>query len=273
MKHQGITNKCDLSEPGTPADTSESGWAIAQSQLWARRAALYNKLEWATQSDFLKVFLDYCPVSSDAEVLDIGVGTGVVAKALLPHVKSVTGVDTCPQMIAQLRSDGKASGIKCLEANVQDLPIPDSSFDLCTARMVFHHVEDCAKGLRETLRVLKPGGHLVLIEGVPPDHLTRKRYEEIFALKEERHTFSEAELINMFRRAGFKRIALYPYFMEQVSLNNWLQNAALSADAVAEIRRLHVEADAHFKHAYNLNEVGGDVLMDWKFSIVIGQKG
>ncbi len=251
----------------------KSGWAQAQKQLWAQRAALYNKLEWATQSDFLKDFLDHCPVSPDAEVLDIGIGTGVVAKALAPYVKSVTGVDICPQMIEQLQSDSVTAGIKCLEADVQDLPLPDNSFDLCTARMVFHHVEDCTQGLRETLRVLKPGGHVVLIEGVPPDHRTRKRYKEIFALKEERHTFSEAELINMFRRAGFKHIVLYPYFMEQVSLNNWLQNAALTPEAIAEIRRLHVEGDAHFKNSYNLKEVGGDVLMDWKFAILIGQKG
>jgi len=77
----------------------------------------------------------------------------------------------------------------------------------------------------------------------------------------------------MFWRAGFKQIALYPYFMEQVSLNNWLQNAAITPEAIAEIRRLHVEADDHFKQAYNLKEAGGDVLMDWKFAILIAQKG
>lgn len=252
---------------------NETGWGLAQKQLWAQRAALYNKLEWTTQSEFLKVFLDHCPVSPDADVLDIGVGTGVVAKALVPFVRSVTGVDISPQMIEQLRKDPEATKIKCFEGDTQELPFPDNSFDLCTARMVFHHVENCIQGLSEALRVLKPGGHLVFIEGVPPDHLTRKRYEEIFALKEERHTFSEAELINMFRRAGFKQMALYPYFMEQVSLNNWLQNAAITPEAIAEIRRLHVEADDHFKDAYNLKEVGGDVLMDWKFAILIGQKG
>lgn len=271
MKLQDVASYSDAGSTG--AQPRNSGWAQAQKRLWAHRAALYNKLEWATQSDFLRDFLDHCPIAPSAEVLDIGSGTGVVAKALLPHVKSVTGVDICPQMIAQLKSDAALAGIKCVEADVQDLPLPDNSFDLCTARMVFHHVEDCTQGLREVLRVLKPGGHLVLIEGVPPDHLTRKRYEEIFALKEERHTFSEAELINMFRRAGFKHMALYPYFMEQVSLNNWLQNAALTPEAIAEITRLHVDADAHFKDAYNLRRVGGDVLMDWKFVILIGQKG
>lgn len=256
----------------TEPSTADTGWASSQRQLWAQRASLYNKLEWTTQSGFLNDFLDHCPLPPQADVLDVGIGTAVVAKALLPHVKSVTGVDNCPEMIAQVRADKAAAGIRCLEADVQDLPLPGDFFDLVTARMVFHHVEDCARGLREVHRVLKPGGHLVLIEGVPPDHRTRARYMEIFALKEKRHTFSEAELINLFRKAGFKKMVLHPYFMEQVSLNNWLQNAAISAEAMHEIRRLHVEADAHFKEAYNLNETDGDVFMDWKFVILIGQK-
>ncbi len=272
MTQQRAAMRNPTEESRSPSEHHDTRWAEAQRRLWAQRAALYNRLEWATQSDFLKDFLDHCPVSPDAEVLDIGIGTGVVAKALRPHVKSAAGIDISPQMIAQLRGDNEAEGIECIEADVQDLPMEDESFDLCTARMVFHHVEDCVAGLRESLRVLRKGGHLVLIEGVPPDHLTRKRYEEIFALKEERHTFSEAELINMFRRAGFRHIALYPYFMEQVSLNNWLQNAALPPENVTEIRRLHVEADDHFKHVYNLREADGDVYMDWKFVILIGQK-
>ena len=152
------------------------------------------------------------------------------------------------------------------------LPFPSETFDVCTARMVFHHVEDCMVGLGEVLRVLKTGGHLALIEGVPPDHRTRKRYEEIFRLKEKRHTFSEAELINMFHRAGFGNISLYPHFMKQVSLNNWLKNSALPQEAVDEITRLHIEADDYFKDVYNLKQVGDDVLMDWKFVILLGTK-
>jgi SAM-dependent methyltransferase len=252
---------------------STSNWHEAQRQTWARRAALYNRLDWATKSDFLKVFLDYCPVSPQTEALDIGIGTGVVAEAIAPHVKKVTGIDISPEMIAQIKAKAALSHIECHEADVQEMPFDDNCFHLCTARMVFHHVENCMRGLREVFRVLRPRGHIVLIEGVPPDHLTRKRYEEIFALKEQRHTFSEAELINMFYRAGFKKIALFPHFMEQVSLNNWLGNSALAPDVVAEIRRLHVEADDHFKQVYNLNERNGDVFMDWKFAILVGEKG
>ena len=152
------------------------------------------------------------------------------------------------------------------------MDFPDNSFDFALARMVFHHVADCDQGLAEVHRVLKPGGILVLCEGVPPDHVTRPRYEQIFEIKEERHTFSEAELINMFDRVRFEKILLAPYFMRQVSLNNWLSNGALDQQAINEIRRLHLEADLYFKSIYNLVERDGDIFMDWKFVILRGQK-
>ena len=60
--------------------------------------------------------------------------------------------------------------------------------------------------------------------------------------------------------------------MRQVSLNNWLQHGALEPHVAEEIRRLHVDADEHFKKIYRLNERDGDVFMDWKFIIIRGWK-
>lgn len=60
---------------------TDSGWASSERQLWARRAALYNKLGRATQSGFLNDFLDHCPLPPQADVLDTGIGTAVVGSA------------------------------------------------------------------------------------------------------------------------------------------------------------------------------------------------
>jgi ubiquinone/menaquinone biosynthesis C-methylase UbiE len=267
MKRMGIKGLASVGKAGPEGD-----WHSSQRKLWARRAAQYNNLSWATQSDFVRAFLAHCPLGPEAEVLDVGTGTGLVAKAVAPHVCKVTGIDISPEMIGQIKASGAPANIECMEGDVEKLPFTDDSFTLCTARMVFHHVENCANGLAQIRRVLRPGGHLVLCEGVPPDHLCRRRYEEIFALKEPRHTFSEAELINLLHWAGFRNIGVFPYFMEQVSLNNWLANGAVSPANTAEIRRLHLEADAHFKKVYRLKETGSDVLMDWKFVIVVGEK-
>ena len=256
----------------TPISPHEA-WLQNQRDTWDKRAEDYGSLEWARKQDFIHSFIGFgCP-DKDWRVLDVGTGPGIVAAALSPFVGEVIGLDISEKMIAQAKEIHRdRPNISFCLGDVEEMDFSNNSFDLVMARMVFHHVANCDQGLSEVLRVLKPGGLLVLCEGVPPDHVTRARYEEIFRHKEERHTFSEAELINMFDQCGFEDILLSPYFMRQVSLNNWLANGALEQRAIDEIRRLHVEAEPYFKHVYNLNERDNDVFMDWKFALVRGQK-
>jgi len=256
-----------------PDNVEHDLWVQHQHDVWNRRSADYSKLDWVNKQDFMSKMIHFGEPQPFMKALDIGSGPGVVAAALAPHVSQVTGVDISEEMIAKATAThADKKQVRFALADVENMPYPENAFHLATARMVFHHVADCAKGMREVHRVLAPGGRMVLCEGVPPDHLTRARYEEIFALKEERHTFSEAELINLFDGAGFENILVMPHFMRQVSLNNWLQNGALDERNIREIRRLHVEADDHFKRVYRLTERDGDVFMDWKFIIIRGDK-
>ena len=55
------------------------------------------------------------------------------------------------------------------EAPAEALPFPDATFCLVTCRIAPHHFLDLAQFLRETTRVLKPGGHLVLVDTTVPD--------------------------------------------------------------------------------------------------------
>lgn len=248
-------------------------WLRAQSETWRNRAGGYAKTDWVRRQDFINSMVDFCEPRPEWDAIDIGTGPGIIAVALRPKVARVVGIDLAPEMIAQaMERHGGIPDVSFAVGNVEKLQFPDDSFDLATARMVFHHVDDCPLGFSEIWRVLRPGGWFVFCEGVPPDHRTRPRYEEIFALKEKRHCFSEAELINLFDRAGFEDILVKPYFMRQVSLNNWLANEVLEPSVVGEIRRLHTEADQHFKEAYRLVEYDGDVFMDWKFILIRGRK-
>jgi len=248
-----------------------SDWSEEQHEVWNRRAGSYDKLEWVRKNDFLDAFVRFCAPRASDRVLDVGTGPGIIAAAIAPLAGRVDAIDISEAMITQARATHAAQGNVHFElGDVEGLQFPEATFDLVTARMVFHHVGDCPRGLAAIRRVLRPGGRLVLCEGVPPDHLTRDRYVAIFELKEKRHTFSEAELINMFDHAGFRDVLLQPYFMRQVSMNNWLANGALEDTAIREIRRLHLEADGHFKRIYRLREFDGDILMDWKFAILRG---
>jgi len=238
--------------------------------IWKKRSEVYDKLDWVSKSEFMRMLLIECAPKADDIVLDVGIGTGAVASSLAPFVNEVIGIDISPDMIAHIGR--KLDDIKCRIMDVVELDFADDSFDLVTARMVFHHISDINKASRNIFRVLKPGGKLVLAEGVPPDFRCRDRYIEIFKLKEKRHTFSESELINMLHKAGFSQIHLKPHFMKKVSINNWLGNSGLDKETCDKIKELHINADEYFKKAYNMVEKDGDLFMDWKFIVLSGTK-
>jgi ubiquinone/menaquinone biosynthesis C-methylase UbiE len=249
-------------------------WLRAQETAWKQRSVGYGRLDWVRKNDFIQRMVEFCEPQPDWKALDVGTGPGIIAAALKEHVARVVGIDLSPEMVSRAMEQHRGSArMSFAVGDAEKLEFLDETFDLATSRMVFHHVADCPAAATEIWRTLKFGGRFVLCEGVPPDHLTRPRYEEIFALKEKRHTFSEAELITLFDHAGFDDILVKPYFMRQVSLNNWLGNdSTLAPESAAEIRRLHVEANDHFKRVYQLTERDGDVFMDWKFIFIRGTK-
>src|SRR5438874_3800964 len=105
--------------------------------------------------------------SANQRVLDVGCGTGFLAFRFAELGHTVTGIDLSPQMIDRARRKTEQAGQK-IEFRVGDaaaLDCADDSFDLVVARHVIWNLPDPERGLTEWLRVLRPGGRLVLIEG------------------------------------------------------------------------------------------------------------
>ena len=91
-------------------------------------------------------------------LLDLGCGTGFVidlAKAFFPNV---VGIDATPAMLEKVDTSSKIGKIKLIKGNCECVPLPDNSFDVCTAYAVLHHLRDIKDTLREAYRLLKPGG-------------------------------------------------------------------------------------------------------------------
>ena len=96
--------------------------------------------------------------TGDADVLDVGCGTGATAERLaaLPGVRLVA-VDLSPRFVEMTAE----RGIDARHADIQQLPFDDDSFDVVHAGWMLYHVPDLDRGLAEVRRVLRPGGTLV----------------------------------------------------------------------------------------------------------------
>ena len=91
--------------------------------------------------------------------LDVGCGTGAFAAALAERGGKVWGVDASPQMLAEAQA--KETRARFKEAAGEALPFKDGWFERVVMRLSLHHL-DRPRALREALRVLVPGGRLVV---------------------------------------------------------------------------------------------------------------
>jgi ubiquinone/menaquinone biosynthesis C-methylase UbiE len=106
-------------------------------------------------------------LSAPARVLDIGAGTGRIGKAFIAAGDFYVGVDTS---LAMLREFPAASG-NCLlaQADGQELPFRDDSFDVVLLFQVLSSVDDWRGVLKEVARVLRPGGCVAVGHTASPE--------------------------------------------------------------------------------------------------------
>ncbi|HKM65715.1 MAG TPA: bifunctional demethylmenaquinone methyltransferase/2-methoxy-6-polyprenyl-1,4-benzoquinol methylase UbiE [Candidatus Acidoferrum sp.] len=111
---------------------------------------------------------------ADARVLDLCCGTGDLAFSLARRGKAkIIGADFSHTMLvranakAAAESDGSIP-IPFFEADALRLPLADASFDLVTTAFGFRNLANYELGLREILRVLKPGGSVAILEFTEP---------------------------------------------------------------------------------------------------------
>jgi demethylmenaquinone methyltransferase/2-methoxy-6-polyprenyl-1,4-benzoquinol methylase len=110
-------------------------------------------------------------VAPEDEVLDACCGTGDLAIAAERAGGRVTGLDFSERMLERARR--KSASVRWVRGDLLALPFPDGSFDAVTVGFGIRNVEDLEAGLRELVRVLRPGGRLGCLEITRPRGLLR----------------------------------------------------------------------------------------------------
>ena len=106
------------------------------------------------------------PPVTGRTVLDLGCGGGRTASALLERgATRVVGVDRSRPMLR--RAAGSGSAAVWAEADATRLPLADVAVDLVVSTLMFGHIAALQDAIGEAVRVLRPGGHLVISDFHP----------------------------------------------------------------------------------------------------------
>lgn len=131
-------------------------------------------------------------ISEEAPLLDVCSGTGDLAIAFWKHYRgrvAVIGTDFTHEMLGLANAKRDARGIPSderpggpqpltfLEADTQHLPFPDDRFEIVSVAFGLRNVTDTRQGLREMIRVCRPGGTVMVLEfSLPANSLFRRLY-------------------------------------------------------------------------------------------------
>jgi len=152
---------------------------VSVPTLYGASAGTYRRIETVWRDWFYadghraldQAMTTYLPPNGD--VLDLACGTGAnlvrILDMRLPF-GSYTGVDLTEQMLAQARTKGMGrDNIRFRQMDLQVGTLPEGPYDLVVSTWAFEHLSDPADVVKKAWRVLRPGGHMVLLFEISTD--------------------------------------------------------------------------------------------------------
>ncbi len=188
-------------------------------------------------------------LDKNSRILDFGTGTGFMASILAEMGYAVVGVDLSKAMLDRARENIMAEGLSdkvyLMQSDGENLEMEDNSVDCVVSRWVLWTLPDPRKGIEEMIRVTKPGGRIVVMDGrekhrnvlqrfknslvdfiLTQRHpLWRKRFEE--EINRHLPRYSLKEINEVFGGAGLRDIEI----MEEVEeiTENWIHRAVFGS--------------------------------------------
>jgi ubiquinone/menaquinone biosynthesis C-methylase UbiE len=177
---------------------------------------------------------------SDSEInsiLDIGTGSGdfiEVLQDVFPQAQ-ITGVDPDTESLEEAIK--KYPGVSFGEMRAEILEFADNSFDLASISMALHHLPDIQTSLKEMLRVVKPGGWIIVNElfsdNLNPSqevhkifHHFRSKIDRLTGIYHQ-ETFEKEQILHLVKSAGIQI---------QLSFENKIQTNLIASPGELDVR-------------------------------------
>jgi SAM-dependent methyltransferase len=160
--------------------------------------------------------LEHAKIDPDFTILDVGCGGGRTIQKLAAQASNgkIYGVDYADGSVAMSRKRNtdsiQAGRVKIKQASVSQLPFADNKFDLATAIETQYYWPDLPNDMREILRVLKPGGTLLIIAEVYKTSSGKNVLGPVMKLLGS-SSLSTDDQRALFSQAGFQDVQIFEH--------------------------------------------------------------
>ncbi len=183
--------------------------------LWRARSLNLLAGEDFSNDRELEVIADLVRLNRGGRYLDLGCSAGMYTRNLAARLRSrgdVVGIDISPSMLKEAARRAYRKGVNpsLARADAENLPFADASFAGAVCGASLNEFGDPARALRETRRVLVPGGRLAIM-GVLKARSTRGRRLQRFLSAGGVRFFQPAEVTSLLEHPGFDPDLLRPY--------------------------------------------------------------
>jgi ubiquinone/menaquinone biosynthesis C-methylase UbiE len=236
-----------------PATISTVTVELVQKQFSAHAQNYVTSADHA-QGESLARLLALLPFAPEWRALDIATGGGHTALAVAPFVREVVASDVTVEMLVAAQRFIQSRGVSNVtyrQAEASELPFGEGEFELVTCRLAAHHFLRAAQFVRESARVLRPGGWFAFIDNVTPPEARAARHINAFEkLRDPSHAWEYSAVDwEAFCVAAGLTVRHVEHYRKPLDFEPWCDRLSVPARVRQQLRVLLWHAPAAAREA------------------------
>jgi ubiquinone/menaquinone biosynthesis C-methylase UbiE len=250
----------------------------ASAEQFNRQSDRYGKSHILADTQDVEHGLRGVMVPVGGTALDVATGGGHTALWLARHGWKVTAGDIAPRMLENAQKLCAEAGFK-IETRLfpaEEMPFADGAFDLVTVRVAPHHFSSPQRFVQETARVLRPGGHFLLIDGTVPDDdpETEVWLHGVEKCRDPSHGrfLSRKAWQDLAAEAGLKMVRSELHPRKQPDLNWYFETAATPEENRRKVHEAAAGASEHVRAALRIGNEEGRIVWWWPMLSLLAGK-
>src|SRR5262245_9128515 len=250
----------------------------ASAAQFDRQSDRYGKSHILADTHDVELGLRGVSVPTGGTALDVATGGGHTALWLARNGWKVTVGDIAPRMLENARKLCAEAGFE-VETRLfpaEEMPFTEDPFDLITVRVAPHHFSSPEKFIREVARVLRAGGHFLLIDGSVPDAdpETEEWLHRVEKWRDPSHGrfLSRKSWEDLVRGAGLKVVRSELHPRKQPNLEWYFDTAATSPENRKRVLDSVSTSSEHVRQALRMGNEEGKIVWWWPMLTLVALK-